>query len=535
MKAKATGLWSREPGRNEVLDLAPRTPGITQVPAPMPDRQMALVWHYFQSVCVINSCYDSDLDPLRVTTRELMSSSRLIYFCVLSMSAAHRRRDEPQLALDGAEYLAEAVSTLRRQLAEILAEGPGLTISDNRAEQTLLGVIILGMTTSWHGSSGLGLEHIKGSRALLQQFLGLQPSESTSQDWTKLGFYLGLQAYWETVASFLLDQNLDQLDYLYQLCTKIPEDAISVHPWTGVSSTLWILLAKAGCLARRKRACLLGGQSKDKVVPNPIELSPDLQQLQFEALALENQLLHSATPDVFRAGSTQDEQTPISHLEAIARCCKLAGLLELYRSFSSICDPLAVMCPLSAMDGTWCFETSASEPLTITAIYRMLSLNILKTLYSLPHDSNTRCLHPIFLLIAGSTLSTGLIGRDSMQPMQTHSAPSLHNQQPPPVMPRKQGNPHVGIDKITLDKANQGFASTDLGDLYFWRQFVDRRMTELEGVINLDVLRRMKTILHKVWACNDLLEATITSNNGEPFAFAYWMDIMELHHLEFLF
>jgi hypothetical protein len=215
------------------------------------------------------------------------------------------------------------------------------------------------------------------------------------------------------------------------------------------------------------------------------------KSLNQQAATLEDQILTYNTPDISCFEVTQDSQTLINHLELIAQCCKLAALLELYRAFGLSCNVGAALGPFLAAHGVLLNDRAVREDLTIFDVCRILCLGILNILHSIPKDSNTKCLHPTFFLVAGSVLSEGLIG--SSAPRQTS------------------------------------------GPLSFWRDFVQERTTYLEGAINLDGVRRIKTILDRVWVCNDLVESpTMNSANSDTIGLVHWIDIMEAHELEFL-
>ncbi|KAF4962266.1 hypothetical protein FSARC_9655 [Fusarium sarcochroum] len=468
-----------------------------------------------------------------------MSSSRLIYFCILSMSAAHLRRVDPQWSLDSAEYLSETVSTLRKQLANIITDAQTISPTRKSVEQTLLGVIMLGMSTSWHGTSGLGLEHIQGSRALFQRYIYRTSDDIAPSNWPKLSFYLGLQAYWESIASFLLDQDMGQLDSLHTACTSLPVEANRVNPWTGVDSTLWVLLAKAGCLVRKRRTLLLKKQTQI-LEDDGTEFQSYIGILDQQAIILEQQILTYTTSDISRFEATQDNQTIISHLELIARCCRFAALLELYRAFSSTCNVIAGLRVLMITDGEWLGDAVAQTYLDIPGAFRALALGMLKILRSIPKDSNTKCLHSLLLLIAGSALSIGLIGdtreryhcRPGLVDASPTSATQSHEQpmQEPAGFPSETAENDDSFTCATLITRTAPMASDSL---QFWRGFVQERMTYLEGAINLDGMRRIKTILSKVWDYNDSL--TVSPADNDLVGFVHWIDIMEAYELEFLF
>lgn len=505
----------------------------------MHDATTELISHYFNSVCIINSCSASHVDPLRIVTQNLMSCSRLIHFCVLSMSAAHLHHINPQWAVKSLEYLTKAISTLRVQLQDIFDETSIRTPTEHKLDQALVGIIILGMSTSWHGSSGLGLEHIAGSRALLQKYFLPKLYDGNALDRKKLSFFLGLQTYWEAVASFLLDQEPDELEYLYGACIELSTDSIYVHPWTGINSTIWVLLAKAGCVARRRRR-LLGGKACS-VTDGQANISLEMDRLVQQAKIIETQLLSHELPPSPKVDGTDTEHASITDLERIARSCKFAALLELYRAFGSALDYRSTLGVLAA---EWRLSRDLAEPqhqFSNAAIHEFLSLSVLNTLRSISENSSTRCLQPILLLIAGSTLSEKTTGSNldiGTLPLRILHAPGAN-----------EGNPDVEMADLGFNTIPQSYPSIfgsavrphdsslfRFDTMQSWRQFVYGRITRLEQEIKLDSIRRIRMVLLEVWAYNDTRQTTIPSTTEGAIAqVGHWIDIMEEEKLQFLF
>lgn len=496
-----------------------------------------LISHYFHFVCNINSCSDSPDDSLRTVTRGLMSSSRLIYFCVLSMSAAHLYHIDPQWSRESLVYLTQAISTLRVQLKDVLDKASRRSSVEHNLDQALIGIILLGTSTSWHNASELGLEHIIGSRILLQEYVCPRLYQCSTQNRRKLSFFIGLQTYWETVASFLLDQDLDQLDYLYKACIELSSDPIYVHPWTGISSTVWVLLAKAGCVARRRLRLLADSSCYEQS-----DLTTQMDQLVLGAKTIEAQLLSYEIPQASNVNTNSTEHASIPDLERIAWCCKFAALLELYQAFGSIWDTQPA---LEILSTEWQFLKrsldlgESQDSIFYTNIYGFLSHGVLRLLRCISPDSSTRCLQPFLLLIAGSVLVA-----DGGVDDHSHTTTLL-----PEVTYAKGANPQdpnliklTGSLCVTLSKPQVGGTwlndslSVSLGPISTWRDFVYQRITCIEQAIKLDSLRRIRTILLEVWACNDAIQSTeprpADNNLGKR---VHWINIMEEKKLHFLF
>lgn len=119
-----------------------------------------IINHYFSVICRINSCFDSPSNPLRTDILNMLTSSPLIWNCVLSMSAAHlfqNQREKSQIALG---YQTEAISCMATEVTrmrkcsdgesknrgEDLPENAFAFGSDGKKE-LLLGIILLGISS----------------------------------------------------------------------------------------------------------------------------------------------------------------------------------------------------------------------------------------------------------------------------------------------------------------------------------------------------------------------------------------------------
>ncbi|GAD95714.1 Rieske 2Fe-2S family protein [Paecilomyces variotii No. 5] len=480
---------------------------------------------------------------LNTGIKDAISSSRLIYFCILSMSAAHLRRMNTQWSVYSLEYMTKALSVLSKQLAELLTESSALEYKEQNQDEVLLAIIMLGMSTSWHVTSGLGLEHIGGSRALLKRWVYRQSGQDQIPSWPKMNFYLGLQAYWEAVASFLIDQNIDWLEHLYHICMTLPKHTIQIHPWAGISSAVWVLLAKAGCIARKKRYYLLEGQTSLKSTSEVNRNSP-WSDLKAQAEVLEEQLLDYSIPDIAQVEPTHDEKTPVNHLEDIAQCCKLAALLELYRAFGTLCEGHIALKLLKITRGKASYRgfnlKDSSPPPICTTIVGTLSLEILRILKSIPMDSHTRCLHPILLLIAGSALLSPIIIRRQQRSQHRYSNQSDNLTAADVNTSVRRATQNLDstaiYDQPAVESTSAQSPRVELDLIHIWRRFVYDRITHIEEIINLDNIRKVRTILLSVWERDDQLVSSAPDTDDmiatEP---VHWIDIMEEQDLRILF
>ncbi|KIW16892.1 hypothetical protein PV08_04082 [Exophiala spinifera] len=474
---------------------------------PSNDKMVLLLAHYFRKVCVINSCFDSPANPLRSEIPALMTSSPLVQSCILSMSAGHLRNAFPHLSLDSLEYLTATVSELTKEIQTILPHLSSSIVPNQRFENALLGVIMLGVTTSWHVSSGLGLEHISGARALFRCWIDhkFRHGQVSDGEWSRLDFYLGLQAYWESMAAFLIDQDIHQLDYLDVAFTVPRAQAVCVHPWTGLSAIPWLCLAKAGCIVRWKRRLLHGGVLGEScTATESARLRSHLELSQASHRLLE-ELLRYDIPDDSQIADTFDKHTSKSDLRNLARCCQLAAMLECARSLDSGLEwreALDLAANILQDPSTSHFAELECLDLTYTGVLQMLALQILRLLSSIPTDSRTRSLHHLPLLIAGSVLLPQIMGNSPSTP------PPLSNLECSDVM----------------DDASSG--STP-----FWRRFVVERILTLEKMVNLDGHRTIRLLLSQVWTRGDALAQP--NDHPQSAEGLHWVDVMEDMGLQF--
>ncbi|KAI1609046.1 fungal-specific transcription factor domain-containing protein [Exophiala viscosa] len=466
------------------------------------DRTVLLMAHYFRKICVINSCFDSFANPFRTEIPGLMATSRLVQCCILSMSAAHLRSARPEWSFDSLEYLTAAVSELMTEVNAVSSDSSLSTYVDQRLDNALLGAIMLGMTTSWHPSSGLGLEHIAGSRALFRTWIrhNFGSGRKDDENLSRLSLYLGLHAYWEAMASFLIDQDPGQLDYLQVAFTIPPTQVARIHPWTGVSAIPWVYLAKVGCMVRLKRNlanCGVRGRWESSIIGATVS---SLGKLEEDAWKLAGQIMTYSVPSDEQIEDTFDTNTTKSHLKNLARCCQLAALLELQRSFDAVHEQQAVLDWISHADAA---EAQKNASLLYTDTIRELSLRILQLLSDVPTNSGTQALHHLPLLIAGSVLL-------------------------PHIM--KQ-SPRTLLQKSIAERRDINEDAT-VSTIDFWRNFVMGRLTSLQRAVNLNGHRKIRLLLQEIWARGDAL---IWHPQALSAGYLHWVDVMEEKDLQFFF
>lgn len=123
------------------------------------EESSVLLCHYYSLICRINSSFDSENNPFRNQISKLINGSPLLFYCVLSMSAAHLHQYDNNTTISF-EYQARALSQLSTDLSTTCilpsqpahqeqesAELSGPSQTTLVKDELLLGIILLGMTS----------------------------------------------------------------------------------------------------------------------------------------------------------------------------------------------------------------------------------------------------------------------------------------------------------------------------------------------------------------------------------------------------
>lgn len=169
------GLPPFSPGHDSLVEIVdtPRTPdGIDHLqPYPANERpsltyytpteeSSVLLNHYFSTICQINSAFDSLYNPFRSEVSRMMLDSPLLFYCVMSMSAAHLYQGDKQKSDVPLQFQTKEISQLSSRVSEINDEPWRETsvgannqesLIESRApgvkDDVLLGIVLLGMTS----------------------------------------------------------------------------------------------------------------------------------------------------------------------------------------------------------------------------------------------------------------------------------------------------------------------------------------------------------------------------------------------------
>ncbi|KAL3484943.1 fungal-specific transcription factor domain-containing protein [Aspergillus germanicus] len=427
-----------------------------------------LLRYYFSRVCGILSAFDSFLNPFRVLVGNLIQSYPALRYSVLAMSAAHLHQGERDRTKYSLGHRTDAISTVARHISQG-------TTSDSSTTALLLSTIILGLTSTWHNVSSLDLFHLKGARALFRKYLVDTNAQFIGPDRNhpQAMFLVGVMAFWESLASFHLDQPVTVVDYLWDACTNM-SDPLYPNPLTGFSTPLFIHLAKVGTLSRHLRLL----KSLSSLSDSDTQREDMYSSLFVQARSLEIAVRSFVPAPSDKSPGTGDAFTPASHLQTMAQVYQLTILLELYRLFPELLIWTDYGAPSS-------FTSSDRKDVLVT-----LAINILTLLVSIADTSRTKAIQILPYLIAGSALQ---------------GSPELQSNRS--VLPLNIEDPRTGIMSL----------SSNVTTIQYWRSITLEKISGLHAYVGLDSVDHARRIVEGVWIRADTLR---------PQEMVSWIDVM---------
>ncbi|KAM5521016.1 hypothetical protein FOXYSP1_14906 [Fusarium oxysporum f. sp. phaseoli] len=324
------------------------------------EESFKLLTHYFASACQVLSSFDSPNNPYRSDLLEFIRNSPIVFNSALSASAAHLSQLAP----------------LRISTAP--------TIKDD----LMLGITLIGMTSSWHDPSSLGLCHFHGARQVFSIWMNqfdLTDLQLPSHRIQRL--IASSMVYWEVMASCLIDQEVGALSYLDVFSALPPTTFCYPCPWTGVGTKILIHLAKCMTIARQRRRLV----SYNHSMGGDIDVSNRILDLLTQAFTLSLDIDQCQIPTPAEIQNTGDYRTPSDHLCKIAKCYQLVARLELDRAFPEL---------------TQCLQDVQNQDAIFSQHILELAVKILEIMNTIPEDSRTIAIQTIIFLTAGSALGS---------------------------------------------------------------------------------------------------------------------------------
>lgn len=304
--------------------------------------------------------------------------------------------------------------------------------------------------------------------------------------------------YWEALCSFIVDQRTENLDYLNHFCQPNSSSKIYPSPWTGISTSIFIYIAKVGVLMRQRRIVEKLGMFNYGSV-HARELYGELLD---KAKVVEKEILRHHLPSADMIDDTGDIHALPHDLINVARCYRYCSLLELYRAFPE----LVALSRRANQDN---MSTINLNRMQAERVFD-LACGVLVIVQSIPKDSTTNAIQTLILLIAGSALW-------QCPENECRNAPDGENL-------------HVSSIETELDELRRAEVSVDA-----WRGFVHDRIINLYHIVGLDPVRNVAIMLEEVWSRMDVAhEGQKDGDEGWRTWHdrSHWMDIMHEKRLE---
>ncbi|KAE8134260.1 Zn(II)2Cys6 transcription factor [Aspergillus pseudotamarii] len=463
---------------------------LTSIPQLLNNPSWTLIEYYFKEVAALFSSYDSQMNPFRSTVSRLWGSSLAMCKTMQSMAAATLVNDFPQFGPLGRKLRNEAVDIIAKE-----------TVLDDKS---LLALLMLGQTASWHDSKDLGISFFN----LLRNHLETKPLEIANPErGNNHQFFQEALVYWEMLLSFVADDTA----VLSGNAAADPGGPLVLqripHPWTGIARDTQFTVQEVGRLVRCERKRI-----RARVFTSRADITQAQKAIE-KAQELEERLLELAHPAEAEIVSPGDDETPVWHLLTMAEVYRCTGLMQLYRVFPDLLyrrlgsqhpssqsynqqpsatprDPfLSVDTAPDLINSAW-FESmylqpesnqpNESETLPDTYYDSWLtefSLTTLSRLKTIPIESRTRCLQPFLLVASSSELR----------------------------LPRSE---------VSLDSSGPNISSHAI-EVSRTRQFVLGRLTSFLHVLPPKPVDVCLQLVREVWKRIDAGESN-----------AYWMDVM---------
>ncbi|KAL1630672.1 hypothetical protein SLS54_000543 [Diplodia seriata] len=397
---------------------------------------MALVEHYFKSVCALYSSFDSALNPFRTAVGRIWDSSPSVNYAIQSMAAAQLANFYPQMVVTGLELQRKAYQHLQDEMTMV-------TAGCQSSERALLAILLLGLTACWHDENDLGLTHLAAARALIYPRLIAPVPPENNVIRRQNQFFEESLIYWEMLIGFVSPESsindtagrhgkpwqsggLGPLGIASSFMSGNRSHAFASgnkllpHPWTGIAPNVQMLFAEVGRLVRHERLSHRQASSAHPSDPpgystRPPPSSAPAQQEQRDKLAwatlLEEQLLSSDLPaagDLIDPGDAATARADFVQLGEAYRC---AALLEIYRVYPRILQRrLGADSASRGWERTGICSLTPSTPGTareatdLRIWLNSLALHVVDLLQEMPHSSGTCSTQPILLVAAAGEM-----------------------------------------------------------------------------------------------------------------------------------
>ncbi|KAH7317002.1 fungal-specific transcription factor domain-containing protein [Stachybotrys elegans] len=483
-------LNGAESERSVVIHQKPRYQHRTvpvQQPPPLPqalqDHSTVLVEYYFKEVCGMMSCYDSTMNPYRTTVSGIWTFTPSLYCIMQSMAAACLSEVSPGLAAVGRRLEDNAVTLLAKDVTE----------SSQLHTSSLMALVMLGFSMSWHNPKNLGEAQFQ----LLSKALATKTDDHSPSDSRKKFFFYNSLVYWKLLLSFASDADLE-LPPSHDLQPQSVHaharrgSHVPPHPQTGIGVEVQELVAQVGCLARKERRRIRSRRWTSRRDNKDAEVAIQTAE------RLHIQLCSVKLPTEASILDPGDNQTATIHLLKVAEAYRIIGLIQLYRNFPDLLNTKHTLDPISeesqhlwAQTGGISEQdhlTSSSEEFKSTFLTG-LALHVVNLIQDIPTTSRSISIQPLLCVSICSELSLS----------RTFCPSSQFQQIPVPGA--------YGIQAYVPEPSITGILHA--------RRAVLNRLASCENILAARPIRQMLQLVKETWSVMDACQHEV-----------YWMDVM---------
>ena len=277
-----------------------------------------LMMRFDQQTCGILSVKDGpNENPWRTLVWPLAHKSPALRHAIASMSAFHGSKDSRELLMNG-------VSHMRKSIKELVGE-----INDMPIDAALATTLALAFSDSWDEHVITGVQHIRGTRALVQRALVkhkalTQAGTFNPVDTERLRFLCNTYVYMDVLArltSLEKDQEDDSRNFENVMAAfNGPSSSMNeVDPLLGCAATLFPLIGRVATLVQRIRRT---DRNSITLVSQATELKQLVQQWQ--------------APDESLIEHPEDPTSDVEHSILTADAYRWATLLYLHQAVPEI-------------------------------------------------------------------------------------------------------------------------------------------------------------------------------------------------------
>ncbi|KAL1847985.1 hypothetical protein Daus18300_013745 [Diaporthe australafricana] len=363
------------------------------------DLQGKLIDAYFNTVCRIFSTFDSPQNLFRSYINRRWQNSSAMFYAMLSMSSAKLGRQ----SLTYKKYAYEYQSLAIKQLGE------DVSVASFWTPELLFIVLMLGLSTSWHDISDLGLVHLEA----MQHAVFNTQIICADDELDTLDFFQKALVYWEMVTSWV-SEDVTIHDYTrLSPCRQrqiAPRESnpfnverLKPHPWTSISQQPQALFTRLVRLFRQLKSFDHGSKTPKSHLAEPATFLQAVEALEVELWSLE-------LPSLHEIANTGDANTPPIHHLLLAEAYMFANFYQLYQVFPNLLSKRGrhLNQPHSSrsMMQNLTMLTSLSDSDTNSEDWlKFLGRNIITRLDQIHMSSGTSCVQPLLLLVGSTSLS----------------------------------------------------------------------------------------------------------------------------------